>query len=256
MGTIQCASCGAEVDAESTACPTCGADPRSGQRGRFTADVAPAPAPQRAGPPYVPRHTIRRGIATVVDWALVFVAALAVWSSTVHMSQDRYSGRSPLWGFLALPAILAGLLFVYGSALESMRGATLGKLLVGVRARMLDGARCTVRSAVLRNVSKAVVGAAAVMLAFGVALFVSWLRARGTFGAWTPYWSRLMGLLLAGPAGLLATFFFMMTSPLRQRLGDRLSGTVVVRRRAACPAPAETAGPAIVHGQVALPEDS
>jgi uncharacterized RDD family membrane protein YckC len=172
---------------------------------------------------------------------LVALVALLAWGATVDTSATTVS----VWHFLTLPAIVAGVLFFYGSALESLRGATLGKLLVGTRARMLGGGRCTVGSAALRNVSKAVAGSATVMFAFGVASVVHWLQTRGTFGASTPIWSRVVPLLLAGPVCLLITLAFMVTSPLRQRLGDRLSGTVVVRRRAAyAAAPVETARPA------------
>jgi uncharacterized RDD family membrane protein YckC len=177
----------------------------------------------------------------VIDWVLIALVALLVWGTTVDTSATTVS----VGKFLTLPAIAAGMLLVYGSALESVRGATLGKLLVGVRARMLDGGRCTAGSAVLRNLSKAVVGSATVLFPSGVASVVHWLQTRGTFGASTPIWSRVVPLLLAGPVCLLITFAFMMGSPLRQRLGDRLSGTVVVRRRAAYPAAAvETARPA------------
>jgi uncharacterized RDD family membrane protein YckC len=177
----------------------------------------------------------------VIDWALIALVALLVWGATVDTSATTVS----VWKFLTLPAIATGILLVYGSALESMRGATLGKLFVGVRARMLHGGRCTASSAALRNLSKAVVGSATVLFPSGAASIVHWLQTRGTFAASTPIWSRVVPLLLVGPVCLLITFAFMMRSPLRQRLGDRLSGTVVVRRRAAYAAPpVETAMPA------------
>ena len=187
----------------------------------------------------MPHHTVRRGIASVIDWILVFLVALLVWGTTVDTSATNVSVPR----FLTLPAIVVGILLVYGSALESIRGATLGKLLVGVRARTLAGGRCGVGPAVLRNVSKAVVGAATVMFPFGVASVVLWLQPRGTLVTSTPIWSRVISLLVAGPVCLLITFIIMMRSPLRQRLGDRLAGTVVVRRRAAYATPAQVDGP-------------
>ena len=248
MDTIQCASCGENVDTEAAACPSCGADPHTGRAEPVKPAFAPALAPRKAAPPYVPRHTVRRGIAGVIDWAPLGVVGILVWNATVNTSGATYSGGNLLWRFLALPAIVAGILFVYGSALESVRGATVGKLFVGVRARMLDGARCTVGSALLRNVSKAVVGAAMVMFPLGVSGLIQWFQARGT-GTVEIYWSRLLALLLSGPICLLLTFALMMASPLRRRLGDRLAGTVVVRRKAAYPAPAETADAAIAQGR-------
>jgi uncharacterized RDD family membrane protein YckC len=238
MDTVQCTSCGEDVGAQSAVCPQCGSDPRSARPQQFAPIGAP-PAPQVASPPYVPRHTVRRGIASLIDWAIFGVVAILIWTATLNTPDSAYSSGTSVGRFLLLPAIVAGVLFVYGSALESVRGATLGKLLVGARARMLDGRRCSAGSAALRNVSKAVVGAATVMFAMGVAGLVVLLRSPGS----EIYWSRLTALLLAGPACLVITFAFMMTSPLRQRLGDRLAGTVVVRRRATYPAPVEVVMP-------------
>jgi uncharacterized RDD family membrane protein YckC len=188
----------------------------------------------------VPRHTVRRGIASLIDWVIFGVVAILVWNATLNESGPVDSTGTSVWRFLTLPAIVAGILFVYGAALESVRGATLGKLFVGARARMLDGGRCRFGSAVLRNVSKAVVGAAAVMFAMGVASLVLFLRTTGS----EIYWGRLVTLLVAGPVCVLITSAFMMASPLRQRLGDRLAGTVVIRRRAAYTAPVEVVEPA------------
>ena len=90
---------------------------------------------------------------------------------------------------------------VVRTVLESLRGATLGKLIVGVRTRLLDGRRCSAGSALLRNVSKAVVGTAAVLFAMGVGGLVIYLRSPGS----QIYWSRLITLLIACPACLLIT---------------------------------------------------
>jgi uncharacterized RDD family membrane protein YckC len=262
MDTVQCASCGEEIGDASVSCPRCGADTSSGRLGhRMPAAASSEPAggspkppapPARPMPPaspvpqiasalYVPHHTVRRGIASVIGWVLVSLVALAAWGSAVDTSAANIS----VGKFLTLPTIVFGMLLVYGSVLESVRGATLGKLLIGVRARMLGGGRCSVGPAVLRNVSKAIAGAATALFPFGVAGVVHWLQTRGTFGAWTPIWSRVVPLLLVAPVCLLVTLCLMLTSPLRRRLGDRLASTVVVRRRAAYPgpAPAETPMP-------------
>ena len=247
MDTVRCASCGEEIGAESTVCPHCGSDPRSITSGQFAAAGAaptppappapPAPAstppPAKASPPYVPRHTVRRGVASLIDWLILGIVAIVVWSVTINTSGSSDSDESSVKRFLLLAVVVAGILFVYGSVLESLRGATLGKLIVGVRTRLLDGRRCSAGSALLRNVSKAVVGTAAVLFAMGVGGLVIYLRSPGS----QIYWSRLIALLVAWPVCLIITFSFMMTSPLRRRLGDRLAGTVVVRRRAAYPGP-------------------
>src|SRR5262249_31935673 len=76
-------------------------------------------------------------------------------------------------------------------------GATLGKLLVGLRVRMVSGSRCSFGAAALRE------------LGWVADLF--------------PYCLPILGLLRA------------LQSPKRQRIGDRLAGTMVVTAARAGP---------------------
>jgi uncharacterized RDD family membrane protein YckC len=78
----------------------------------------------------------------------------------------------------------------YFIAMEAARGATLGKMALGLRVVMANGAPVDVRASTLRNVLRIVDG-----------LFCY-----------------LVGAIL------------IVQSPRRQRLGDRVAGTVVVRR--------------------------
>jgi uncharacterized RDD family membrane protein YckC len=80
--------------------------------------------------------------------------------------------------------------FLYYILLEAFLGGTLGKLVVGIRVRMEDGSPCTMGSSVIRNLLRIIDG-----------LFFY-----------------LIGAI------------FVWTSPIKQRLGDRLAKTVVVKK--------------------------
>jgi uncharacterized RDD family membrane protein YckC len=79
---------------------------------------------------------------------------------------------------------------VYYIVAEARLGATIGKLAVGLRVTLEDGSRLDWRASVIRNLLRVV---------DGVAFY-------------------LVGAIL------------VWTSPRRQRLGDRVAGTIVVRR--------------------------
>lgn len=97
----------------------------------------------------------RRVAAFMVDWLVI-----AAWGSLVFaaawMATGGVFGRvSPWWGqaiglvCMTLPVLL------YFSCLESSaRGATLGKRVLGLSVRRLDGGRLRWRQALVRNVVK------------------------------------------------------------------------------------------------------
>lgn len=80
--------------------------------------------------------------------------------------------------------------FLYYILLEAFLGGTLGKMVIGIRVRMEDGSPCTMGSSVIRNLMRIIDG-----------LFFY-----------------LVGAI------------FVWTSPSKQRLGDRLAKTVVVKK--------------------------
>ena len=88
------------------------------------------------------------------------------------------------------PAFLGFLLgFLYYVAAEATLGATAGKLLVGLRVVKVDGSPIDWPASLIRNVLRIVDG----------------------------FFFYVVGIIL------------VMTSPTKQRLGDRVAGTVVVR---------------------------
>lgn len=132
-----------------------------------------------------------RAVAAIVDWVVLFVIMWLVALATGGTSERGFEiqGAPVFLGFL--------LWFVYYIAAEATLGATVGKLVVGLRVVKTDGSPIGWQPALVRNVLRIVDG-----------LF-----------------AYLVGAIL------------VMTSPTKQRLGDRVAGTVVVRRGSA-PEPA------------------
>ncbi|MGM0653620.1 MAG: RDD family protein [Bacillota bacterium] len=79
---------------------------------------------------------------------------------------------------------------LYYWLLEAFLGGTVGKLVLGMRVQMADGSPCTIGASLIRNLLRIVDG----LFFYLVAAILVW------------------------------------TSPTRQRLGDRLAGTVVVKK--------------------------
>ncbi len=110
------------------------------------------------------------------------------------------TGQTTQGGFAlqGVPALLGFLLaLAYYVLLEGTVGATLGKLALGVRVVKADGSRCDLVASLIRNVMRII--------------------------DWLPF------LYIVGMASIAA-------SPLKQRLGDRLAKTAVVRVKAPVPA--------------------
>jgi len=103
-------------------------------------------------------------------------------------------------GFLSFPFRYApgawggsvGLIAIlYYIVLEAIQGATLGKMALGLRVVKIDGSPISWQESIIRNVLR----------------------------------------IIDGLFGYLVGAILVWNSPLRQRLGDRAAGTVVVRRR-------------------------
>ena len=108
--------------------------------------------------------------------------------------RDRLAGvdvAAPPGGWPAVIAWIVATVLLSNGLLEVVAGASVGKFLAGIRVVSADGKRVSPRQVVIRNAA------------------------------------RFVDNLLLFPAGILA----MLDSPLRQRLGDRWAGTVVVKAR-------------------------
>jgi uncharacterized RDD family membrane protein YckC len=151
-------------------------------------EVPPPPGPLPAGTAYAGLGI--RALALVIDALASLVVAIPLAASQGGLQASNGSFRAELTGVPFLVAVVAWL--AYMTLAEATVGASLGKLLVGVRVRRADGGRSTVAAAVIRNL---------VRLIDALPYFI-------------PY-------LVGGVA--------VARSPQRQRLGDRAAGTVVVR---------------------------
>jgi uncharacterized RDD family membrane protein YckC len=154
----------------------------------------PSPAPRYAG-------VGMRFLATLIDGVVIglVVAPLADVTLVRHPGfflQIHYTS----------PASIAAwaISIAYFTILEGTLGATVGKLVVGLRVRTEDGTNA----------------------GFGAALVRNLLRVIDAVPYALPY---LLGAI------------FVWTSPRRQRLGDRIANTVVIHQRSRpSPAPATT----------------
>jgi uncharacterized RDD family membrane protein YckC len=151
-------------------------------------EVPPPPGPLPAGTAYAGLGI--RALALVIDALASLVVAIPLAGSQGGLQASNGSFRAELTGVPFLVAVLAWL--AYMTLAEATVGASLGKLLVGVRVRRVEGGRVTVAGAAVRNL----------------------LRLIDALPYFIPY-------LVGGVA--------VARSPQRQRLGDRAAGTVVVR---------------------------
>ena len=151
-----------------------------------------------------PAHLLKRLLAQMIDLAPVFLiasAAMTYWFVKVThiLTLDQMDSRPSMDLLMRLSqtqvsaVIVAGAMgvfLIYGVAMETLRGATLGKRLMGLRVVSLDGNAITVRQALIRNLLKVLI-----LLAIDMLLLLL-----------------LLPVLTAG----------------RQRLGDLLARTIVV----------------------------
>jgi uncharacterized RDD family membrane protein YckC len=174
-------------------------------------EVPPPPGPLPAGTAYAGLGI--RALALVIDALASLVVAIPLAASQGGLQASNGSFRAELTGVPFLVAVVAWL--AYMTVAEATVGASLGKLLVGVRVRRADGGRLTVAGAVVRNL----------------------LRLIDALPYFIPY-------LVGGVA--------VARSSQRQRLGDRAAGTVVVRAHSVQeggePATFAPRGPRVVLG--------
>lgn len=102
-------------------------------------------------------------------------------------------------------AVIFGLLATPYWLLRDVTGASLGKLLLGLRVVSKDGSDSTVGQRVLRNLT----------LAIGPALLI------------IPFLGIILCAIIGGTIGLVEIIFFLTQ---RERLGDRFAKTTVVRK--------------------------
>jgi len=126
----------------------------------------------------------RRAVAVIIDMIIFFIVGYII---------ALFTGGTTRAGFYVeeAPAFLLFLLtLLYYVVLEATLGATLGKMLLGIRVAKVDGSPIGWSASLIRNILRIVDG----------------------------FLFYLVGAIL------------VWQSPLRQRLGDRVADTVVVQR--------------------------
>ncbi len=182
----RCANCGASLFPEKPA----GAGPLEPPQGRKGPDQSDDNDKVVAG-----RRIARLGdrlLAIIIDGLLI----MAVFAVVGTWIASRWGGMVESgFSMTGTPALIAiglttALAFLYFWFMEGLWGATLGKLMSGIKVRDISGAPCSLSQSIIRNILRIVDGIALYFVGFLIALF----------------------------------------SKLRQRLGDHIAKTVVVEK--------------------------
>jgi uncharacterized RDD family membrane protein YckC len=184
-----CPDCGWRNPDIASVCEMC-KKPLPAQGGRKTVAPPPPVVGVRAISGTQVARLGDRMIAVVLDTVLVAAAFAVAGMWAAKRWGGVTEGGFSLTQKPALFAIGAALFFgfVYTFLLEGAFGATLGKAMTGVQVRMTHGGKCTMGASLVRNLLRIVDALAGYLVGFVIAIF----------------------------------------SKQRQRLGDRVAGTVVV----------------------------
>ena len=201
-----CGRCGAAIDGSRRFCSACGAAVQPPVSGRsFTTATAPPagtvslagtviPFPEPAGqrPAPLPLASLgSRLLAQLVD-LLVLVGVFFLARALFERASDAAGTAFSATDWMTLRALgaTASVALLYFALSEALTGATLGKLAAGIRVAMPEGAAAGPGAALVRNLLRPV---------------------------------DAVGLYLVG--GIVA-----LTNARRQRLGDLVAGTVVIKQ--------------------------
>jgi uncharacterized RDD family membrane protein YckC len=141
---------------------------------------------------------LHRILAVIIDYivlgfSLLFIAGAWVYSWIAPTGLADFPPMAALGGLIMIiiTLFLVIILWIpYAIILETWRGQTIGKMIMGIVVVKENGESCTFAAALLRNVLR---------------------------------------IIDALPQSYLVGFIFMALSEKRQRIGDRLANTIVVR---------------------------
>lgn len=195
-----CPNCGTELVAEAHFCAHCGTQIETAGAPPPSGFVQPS-APKTAGPAASAAATAvapdyaglgRRFAAHLIDGILCLFAYMIIGSMVASQSGGMTEDGFSMQGAPALVAILLTFIvtLAYFAVLESSRGGkTLGKLITGIRVADESGGKASFKQAAMRNI---------LPLVDGLVFY-------------------LVGIIL------------ILRSDRKQRLGDRVAGTMVLR---------------------------
>lgn len=193
IGAHFCAQCGARVETGAAAPAAQSAPPGARQaEARGAAFASPYAAAAVAAQDYAGLG--RRFAAHLVDGFLCLVAFYVIGSMVAAQTGGLTDEGFSMEGAPALVTMLLAFLvtLAYFAMLESSRsGKTLGKLIAGIRVADLNGGKASFSQALMRNILR---------LVDGLVFYI-------------------VGIIL------------ILNSDRKQRLGDRVAGTVVLRSR-------------------------
>jgi uncharacterized RDD family membrane protein YckC/RNA polymerase subunit RPABC4/transcription elongation factor Spt4 len=194
--TKKCASCGHEIEGQPNFCPYCGSSitGQPAQAVQASQSVPPMPAPNYQQPGYAASGEIPKEATVGVGWRFAATIIDGILLFIIGYLMAIITGQTSEGGF-NLQGASAFLWFLIGIAyyivMEAMLGATVGKMACGLKVLKTDGSPMDWNASVVRNI----------------------LRIVDAF----PF-AYLLGIIL------------VWTSPMRQRLGDRVAHTVVVKK--------------------------
>ncbi len=145
----------------------------------------------------------RRAIAIIVDTIILFFVSFVIVAITGDGTTTTTENSIEFNSGGLSTVLMVVVAFAYFIVLEKLMGATLGKLLVGIRVVMADGSEVTWGAAVIRNLLRVIDG----FFVYLVAAIVVW------------------------------------NSSTRQRLGDMAAKTVVVSKQSVGRAPSAAVAP-------------
>jgi uncharacterized RDD family membrane protein YckC len=168
-----CPKCGAKSKEESHFCSECGAALTIPDK-QAPETAAPAPVQEPAVSISEPIAALgNRFLALVLDTILI----TAVFAVIGMLIASRFGGiTSSGFSMKGNPALLAMLLttvfaFLYFWLFEGFFGATIGKMIVGIRVADISGRACDLKQALIRNLLRIIDGLAVYLVGFLVAVF-------------------------------------------------------------------------------------
>lgn len=185
-----CPKCGSQIPSDAKFCTSCGAT-----LGAVTPS-APPPPPSGYAPPSPLGDLGSRIVAGIIDYIIVGIVAgilsIFVFGPWMAVGPGMMGGFGAAWfgGMFALIGVMWVLWLVYFTYFEGTSGQTIGKKFTHIKVIKEDGARCDFGSALVRNVLRII--------------------------------DHLPALYILGIILIAAT-------DKRQRLGDMLAKTIVVK---------------------------
>lgn len=212
---MECPHCYKQISPQSKNCPACGGYVPPGQHLLDEAGLqqteptasAVGPAPERSAcrSPRLAKLGDRFN-AFVLDLVVVSgVFAIAdAWILMRWSSFEKAELSLSLASLLLLILMNAGILFLYGFLLEATCGATLGKMIVGIRV-IRTGRRSAIAAAAIRNLLRFIDGLGCYVIGMIVAGCSPWRQRLGDLSAGTTVVDEESGTASKLVATVLAT---------------------------------------------------